>query len=319
MALDLVRLLRVVDDVPAHAAGLGRADVGARAELGDGQGLAPAQVAAQLLYIVRVLGEIRVVVDADEVEEVPVDGFELLVLGGGVAEAAVEDGAADGRRLRGEAGQAALHPRHVDVALLEVLDAVQDRLTGDDPRHEQPELAAHAEVDARALPPQPLREPPALGDALQDLPLGYVPEGRLEPDVQPALGGLGGGGDEALDAVAGDVEGVGVQVVADDPDVRTHPRGAPRGTGRLSRADGVDDAPVPQSLAPRPAALRLPFGGRGLPRGQHRPRHSDGRRPRQKPCPADPRGLLHTVHTATVASTGPYRRPPMVYGAATKE
>lgn len=267
-------------------------------------------MAAQLADIVGRLREERVVVDADDVEEVPVDRFELLVLGGGVAEAAVEDRAADVRGLRGEAGQAALHPRHVDVALPEVVDALQDRSAGDDPRHEQPELAAHAEVDARALPAQQLREPAALGDAVQDLPLRHIAEGRLEPDVQPAFGGLGGRGGEALDAVAGDVDGVGVQVVADHPDVPAHPGGAPRGAGCLAGADGVDDAPVLQSAVPVPSP-----GRRCRPGGQYRPRQPDGRRPGQKPCPADPLGVLHT---ATVASAGRARRRPMVYGVATK-
>jgi hypothetical protein len=187
------------------------------------------------------LAEVRVVVDADDVEEVPVD---LVVLGGGVAEVAVEDGTARRRRLLGERVQPALHLRRVERAVQDVLDAVQDRRAGHDPGYEQPELAAHAEVDARALPPEAFREPAGLREVFEDVPLRDVGEGGLEPDVQAEFGGLGGGGGEAVDAVAGDVDRVGVQLVADGAEVGAHPAGVPGGGGGLALADRVDDAVV---------------------------------------------------------------------------
>lgn len=218
----------------------------------------------------------------------------------------MEDRAAHLGRLRGEAVQLALHPHRVEVALHPVLDALQDRVPRQDPRHEQPELAAHAELDARALPAQPLREPAALGEVVEDVPPRDVPEGRLEPDVQPAFGGLGGGGGEAFDAVAGDVEGVGVQVVADGADVGAHTGGVPGGGGGLALADGVDDAVACESV---PSSLRV-----GPSRGQER-RGPHGSGPGEKLCPVDPRCLLHA---ATVSAADRSVRPPMVYGGATK-
>ena len=47
----------------------------------------------------------------------------------------------------------------------------------------------------------------------------------------PAFGDLGGGGVQPLDAVAGDVDGVGVQVVADRADVGAHTGGGEAGAG----------------------------------------------------------------------------------------
>jgi hypothetical protein len=168
------------------------------------------------------------------------------------------------------------------------------RIPGTNSQNSQP-----AELDARALPAQPLREPAALRQVVEDVPLRDVPEGRLEPDVQSAFGRLGGGGGEAFDTVAGDVDGVGVQVLADGPDVPAHPGGAPGGGGRLARADGVDDAVAFQS-----APGRLRAAGR-----QHR-RRPQRRRSRQELCPADPRCLLHAATVS--AADGP------VYGGATK-
>lgn len=246
---------------------------------------------------------VGVVVDADDVEEPPVG---LVVLGCRVTEVAVEHGAAGRGRLRGEAVEAALHPHRVEVAVQHVLYALQNRLPRHDPGHEEPELAAHAEVDARALPPQPLREAAALGQVFQDVPLRGVRQGRLEPYVQSTLGGLGGGGREAFDAVAGDVDGVGVQLAADGADVPAHPGGAPRGRRRLTLTDRVDDTAVPKA----------PAGGLGRLGRQHRRREPEGRRPCQELRPIDPLRLLHALIVA--AGTGP-RRPPMVYGSATKE
>src|SRR3954462_13013419 len=262
-----------------------------------------AQVLTQLPYVVPRLTEVGVVVDADHVEQVPVDH---VVLGGGVAEAAVEDRAAHLGRPRGEAVQLALRPHRVEVALHPVLHALQDRVPRQDARHEQPELAAHAELDARTLPAQPLREPAALGEMVEDVPPRDVPEGRLEPDVQPAFGGLGGGGGEAFDTVAGDVEGVGVQLVADGADVGAHAGGVPRGGGGLALADGVDDAVAGESA---PSSLRV-----GPSRGQQRrgPRGSD---PGKNLSRFDP---FFLPHAPLVSPADGSARPPMVYGGATK-
>ncbi len=291
--LDLRRVLVVVDDVPAHAARLGRAEIGTGAELGDGERLAEALIGPQLADVVRRVGVGGVVVDADDVEQVPVD---LVLLGGGVAQAAVEDGPADGGGSGGEAVQAALHPLPVDGAVQEVLDPLHDVVARHDPRHEQPELAAHAEVDTRALAAQVLGVAAGLGDVVEDVPLGGVAEGRLEPDPQSTLGGLGGGGVETLDPVAGDVHGVGVQLVPDRGEVGAHPCLAEGGARGLPRADGVDDAPVPQPTAAAPG------GPRGARREQ-RPRDTggaEGRGPGQETRPADP--LLGVLHAPTVAS-----------------
>jgi len=101
----------------------------------------------------------------------------------------------------------------VEVSAEQVFDPLQDVLSRHDPGDEQQELAAHAQVHAGALPPQPLGEPAGLGEVVEDLPLRHVAERGLQPHVQPTLGGLGGRGGEPVDAVAGDLDGVGVQVV----------------------------------------------------------------------------------------------------------
>ncbi|MGX1267413.1 hypothetical protein [Streptomyces phaeoluteigriseus] len=177
------------------------------------------------------------------------------------------------RRVQAQAVQAALRPFPVDRAVPQVAHPFQDGRTRHDAGDEQLELAAHAEVDIRALPPQPFREPARLREVFEDVPLRDVTEGRLEPDVQPAFGGLGSGGSEAFDAVAGDIDGVGVQVVADGAQVGAHPGRVESGGRGLSLADGVHDT---LCASRRPLAATRPAGSTAAERPTRPPGTAPG-------------------------------------------
>jgi hypothetical protein len=118
--------------------------------------------------------------------------------------------------------QAPEHAFGIEVSAQQVLDALQNGVTGNDPRNEQDELTPDTQVDGRALAAQSFGETAGLGQVFQDLRLRPVAERRLQPDVQSLLRGLDRGGDEPVHAGAGDLDRAGVQAMPDGPDVAAH-------------------------------------------------------------------------------------------------
>ena len=205
---------------------------GAHPELGDDHRLARGQEGLEHLDVAVLGARLAVVVDAHVVEGPPV---HLLEGERGVGERATEHGAQSGHQ--GSQVRVELPVAEQRRVCLEALQAPGDALAGEDPRHEERELAAgdedHAPWMGRLQPCRRLGRGDQSGRRL----LGRVlEEGRREPHLEAEPERDLGDGRQPSDVTAHDPHGVGVQVVPDDLELAAHDRQV---EGRPARRDGI--------------------------------------------------------------------------------
>ena len=211
----------VVDDRPAHAAGVLGAAIGTATDLGDDDRTSVGEVRADQLRVLLPAPAVPVRVDGHVVKQCPVDGFQTCR---GIGDGATEclPGGVVGfseKRVEGRIVRA------VGCALQErrPADAFGDVVALEDALHEQRQFGSQAEHDlSRPVAAQPLRRVCSLGDVLERL-LGIVLEQfRAEPRFQSVLQWLLGDTYHAADLSATDPDGVGVEVVADYLQLAAH-------------------------------------------------------------------------------------------------
>jgi hypothetical protein len=185
-------------------------------ELGVDHGLALAEVGPDQLGVAVLVPGVPVEVDADDVEQAPVDHLERER---GVGERPVEH-LPDPVAGFGEEGlELRRVPAGPQARLPDVRDALAGRPARDDPPGEQAGLGTHAEDQpAGELLAQRLGGRGRLGQ-VGDGRLAALPEQfRGEPDLQAAeLQRVGGRGHQPADVGALEPDRVAVQIVPDDP------------------------------------------------------------------------------------------------------
>lgn len=168
------------------------------------------------------VGVVRVVVQPDQVEQGPV--HPLQVGRGAVRDPALEVAAGNLDHPGGEGAELPLQLCHVELALGQVLDPLEERRARDNARREQHELAPdHQDHLLVVAAPQPLGLDGDLAQQLlQFVGLRFVERPRLDRHRQPLFKCGRRGVGEAAYVAAVDADPVRVQPVADRVDLAAH-------------------------------------------------------------------------------------------------
>ena len=184
------------------------------AELGDKDGLAEP---AELPELAEVVGSPRVegvVVEADVVEEAPVDALGL-PRAGGVGDLAVEVRPGDADRALEERVQPTLERAEVELARAEDVDPIPQPLPGTIPGVKRVDSTPTFRLTSRVLVTQTLRRSRGLARGERGSRTASVVQPRLDPDVEVALQGDRRGVDETVDLGAEDADRVRVKLLGD--------------------------------------------------------------------------------------------------------
>ncbi|MEV0647903.1 hypothetical protein AB0I28_21810 [Phytomonospora sp. NPDC050363] len=136
-------------------------------------------------------------------------------------------------------GRSQVHPPLL-VGVADDLKALAVARTGNEAGHEGGELAPGHQTHRGAVRAEPFGADGAVGEQLGRLGVRDVDGKRREPDLQPGLGGVFGGGTEPLGVATGDPHGVAVQFSGDDAHVaRGDVGGEVRAAGEPGKETGV--------------------------------------------------------------------------------